>query len=110
MLTIEGLIAVLSLCVGCFSLGYAVFERKYRKGGRRLRKAAEQGAVHPVYLDQISSKYAKRIETLTSVTDHSLELPITCTEAPFSFISRFLSGRDNRAAALFAILFRRISF
>ncbi len=24
MLTIEGLIAVLSLCVGCFSLGYAI--------------------------------------------------------------------------------------
>lgn len=38
-----------------------------------LRKAAEQGSVHPVYLDQISSKYAKKIETLTSVTDHSLE-------------------------------------
>ncbi len=24
MLTIEGLIAVLSLCAGCFSLGYAI--------------------------------------------------------------------------------------
>ncbi len=24
MLTIEGLIAVLSLCIGCFSLGYAI--------------------------------------------------------------------------------------
>ncbi len=24
MLTLEGLIAVISLCVGCFSLGYAV--------------------------------------------------------------------------------------
>lgn len=24
MLTIEGLIAVISLCVGCFSLGYAI--------------------------------------------------------------------------------------
>lgn len=38
-----------------------------------LRKAAEQGAVHPIYLDQLSSKFAKKIEALTSVTDHSLE-------------------------------------
>lgn len=38
-----------------------------------LRKAAEQSAVHPVYLDQLSTKFAKQIEELTSVTDHSLE-------------------------------------
>lgn len=38
-----------------------------------LRKAAEQGAVHPVYLDQLSSKYAQRIETLTTPSDHELE-------------------------------------
>lgn len=38
-----------------------------------LRKAAEAGAVHPVYLDQLSSKYAKKIEELSSVTDHSIE-------------------------------------
>ena len=38
-----------------------------------LRKAAEQGAVHPVYLDQLSSKFARKIEALTSVSDHSLE-------------------------------------
>lgn len=38
-----------------------------------LRKAAEQSAVHPVYLDQLSSKFAKKIEALTTVTDHSLE-------------------------------------
>lgn len=38
-----------------------------------LRKAAEQGGVHPVYLDQISSKFAQKIETMTSVSDHSLE-------------------------------------
>lgn len=38
-----------------------------------LRKAAEQGGVHPVYLDELSSKFAKKIETLTSVTDHSIE-------------------------------------
>lgn len=37
-----------------------------------LRKAAEQSAVHPVYLDQISTKFAKKIEALTSVTDHAL--------------------------------------
>jgi len=37
-----------------------------------LRKAAEQGAVHPVYLDELSSKFAKEIEELTSVEEHSL--------------------------------------
>lgn len=31
-----------------------------------LRKAAESGGVHPLYLDRISSGYAKEIETLTS--------------------------------------------
>lgn len=38
-----------------------------------LRKAAEAGAVHPVYLDQLSSMYARKIEELSSVTDHSIE-------------------------------------
>lgn len=38
-----------------------------------LRKAAEQSAVHPVYLDQVSGKFAKKIEALTSVPDHTLE-------------------------------------
>lgn len=38
-----------------------------------LRKAAEQGAVHPVYLDELSSKFAKKIEALTSVNEQSLE-------------------------------------
>lgn len=38
-----------------------------------LRKAAEQGAVHPVYLDELSSRFAKKIEGLTSVDAHSLE-------------------------------------
>ena len=32
-----------------------------------LRKAAEQGGVHPVYLDEVSSDFAKRIETISSV-------------------------------------------
>lgn len=38
-----------------------------------LRKAAEAGAVHPVYLDQMSSKFAKKIESLSSITAHSME-------------------------------------
>lgn len=38
-----------------------------------LRKAAETRAVHPVYLDQLSSKFAKKIEALSSVTNHSME-------------------------------------
>lgn len=33
-----------------------------------LRKAAEQGGVHPIYLDRISSKYALLIEQLPSVS------------------------------------------
>ncbi len=37
-----------------------------------LRKAAEQGAIHPVYLDELSSKFAKEIEELTSIDEHSL--------------------------------------
>lgn len=32
-----------------------------------LRKAAESGGVHPIYLDSLSSDYAKRIESLPSV-------------------------------------------
>lgn len=32
-----------------------------------LRKAAENGGVHPVYLDSISSSYAQKIEMLTSL-------------------------------------------
>lgn len=32
-----------------------------------LRKAAEQGGVHPVYLDETSSDYSKRIEQMNSV-------------------------------------------
>ena len=32
-----------------------------------LRKAAEQGGVHPVYIDGLSSGYAKRIETVNSI-------------------------------------------
>ena len=31
MLTIEGLIAVLSLCVGCFSLGYGLGRNENQK-------------------------------------------------------------------------------
>lgn len=32
-----------------------------------LRKAAENGGVHPIYIDSVSSSYAKRIEELPSV-------------------------------------------
>jgi len=35
-----------------------------------LRKAAEKGGVHPVYLDSLSSSFAVRIEALTSYNDH----------------------------------------
>lgn len=31
-----------------------------------LRKAAEKGKVHPIYLDSVSSEYARKIELLTS--------------------------------------------
>ena len=33
-----------------------------------LRKAAESGGVHPIYLDSVSSSYATRIEQLGSVS------------------------------------------
>ncbi len=36
-------------------------------GNTLMRKAAEQGGVHPVYLDEISSAFAKRIESLSAV-------------------------------------------
>jgi len=38
-----------------------------------LRKAAERGGVHPVYLDRVSSDFAHRIETLSS-TDAVMKL------------------------------------
>lgn len=34
-----------------------------------LRKAAEYGGVHPLYLDDISSRYAREIELITSETE-----------------------------------------
>lgn len=34
-----------------------------------LRKAAEQGGVHPIYLDTVSSAHAKQIEQLSSLED-----------------------------------------
>ena len=34
-----------------------------------LRKAAEQGGVHPIHIDQVSSDFAKKIEDLTMSTD-----------------------------------------
>jgi len=34
-----------------------------------LRKAAENGGVHPVFLDKLSSEYARKIESLTAVDE-----------------------------------------
>lgn len=34
-----------------------------------LRKAAEQGAVHPIHIDRVSSEFAKKIELQTSETN-----------------------------------------
>lgn len=36
-----------------------------------LRKAAEKGGVHPVYLDRISSQFAHRIEQMTSLSENT---------------------------------------
>lgn len=36
-----------------------------------LRKAAEQGGVHPLYLDRMSSSFARKIELLTTTTTAS---------------------------------------
>ena len=38
-----------------------------------LRKAAEQGGVHPLHIDRLSSQFARQIEQLTSM-DSSIEL------------------------------------
>lgn len=40
-----------------------------------LRKAAERGGVHPVYLDSASSTFAKQIEQLPRVEDASILMP-----------------------------------
>ncbi|MBR3704686.1 MAG: helix-turn-helix transcriptional regulator [Oscillospiraceae bacterium] len=37
-------------------------------GNTLLRKAAEQGGVHPVYLDEMSSDFAKRIESISALS------------------------------------------
>ena len=34
-----------------------------------LRKAAQSGGVHPIYIDKMSSEFAQRIEFLTSLTE-----------------------------------------
>jgi AraC-like DNA-binding protein len=36
-----------------------------------LRKAAEQGGVHPVYIDKVSSDFAERIENVLSVKENA---------------------------------------
>lgn len=36
-----------------------------------LRKAAEQGGVHPIYLDKMSSEFASKIEQLSSISESS---------------------------------------
>ena len=36
-----------------------------------LRKAAEKGGVHPIYLDKVSSKFAFKIENMPSVSEFS---------------------------------------
>jgi YesN/AraC family two-component response regulator len=36
-----------------------------------LRKAAENGGVHPVYLDRVSSEFATKIERLTSLSENT---------------------------------------
>ncbi len=36
-----------------------------------LRKAAESGGVHPVHLDQVSSEFAVRIESMASLSENS---------------------------------------
>ena len=36
-----------------------------------LRKAAESGGVHPVYIDSLSSRFAKKIEQLPSLADNT---------------------------------------
>ncbi|MCI5649134.1 MAG: helix-turn-helix transcriptional regulator [Fusicatenibacter sp.] len=38
-----------------------------------LRKAAEQGIVHPVFIRHLSLEYDKKIDALISLSDHSLE-------------------------------------
>ena len=35
-----------------------------------LRKAAEEGGVHPLYLDRVSSDFAQKIESLPSISDN----------------------------------------
>ena len=34
-----------------------------------FRKAAQEGGVHPIYIDKVSSDFAKKIESITSVKD-----------------------------------------
>lgn len=60
---------------GRFSLGDRFIGTLYREKSQfiimntLLRKAIEQNAVHPFYVDKISSSYARRIETLDTVED-----------------------------------------
>lgn len=54
-----------------------------------LRKAAEQSDVHPVYLDQLSGEFAKKIEVLTLIPNHTLEIDtllycFTCPSSVFT--------------------------
>ena len=58
-----------------FSLGDRFIGTLYREKSQfiimntLLRKAIEQNAVHPFYVDKISSSYARRIEALNTVED-----------------------------------------
>ncbi|MEA4912591.1 MAG: AraC family transcriptional regulator [Oscillospiraceae bacterium] len=65
-----------------------------------LRKAAQQGGVHPLYIDRISSEYARRIETV-----HTASEMVRTTEA---MVEGYCTLVRERTLAQYSPLVRRV--
>lgn len=72
-------------------------------GNTLLRKAAEQGGVHPVYLDEMSSDFAKRIENMSSadaVNDLFADMVLSYCRLVRKYSAHHYSPQVERAVLL----------
>ena len=62
------------------------------------RKAVEGSQVHPIYIDRISSRFAKKIENLTSTKE--------CEQLSIEIIKKYCSLVKNYSLATYSLLIR----
>lgn len=62
------------------------------------RKTVERNQVHPIYIDRFSTRFGKKIESLTSQTE--------CAQLPIEMIKKYCSLVRNYSLATYSILIR----